>query len=345
MVRELLVPPIPWGMGEVGAKRVLAKASVGFVARQITTAAAGADLIHSVAIGLHAFAAQKIAEQRGIPHFVQLIGGDVTCLDQSVARSLSFRTPTKKITGFIANSRSLAETFGQVTGLELPIETIYRGVDPTVFQPALPNYDSQARPDCTFLYLGGYVRQQFDRQGDDQKGADVLLRAWQRVEREAQVPVTLLVGGPNIDPEGFNRFRFALKHPDRVACLGALGAHEVPALFQRIDVLVLPSRKEGLPNVCLEAMASGVAVVATAVGGVSEVLRAGTDGVLVSPEDPDALAEAMLDLVREPGLRKQMGVSARAIIERRFDSRKYGSQLLETYRRGCEKHEADNGTY
>ncbi len=121
MVRELLVPPIPWGMGDVGVQRVLARASVAFVARQITTAATGTDLIHSVAIGQHAFAAQEVAEQRGIPHFVQLIGGDVTCLDQSVARSLSFRMRTRKITGFIANSRSLAETFEQVTGLELPI--------------------------------------------------------------------------------------------------------------------------------------------------------------------------------------------------------------------------------
>jgi glycosyltransferase involved in cell wall biosynthesis len=337
MVRELLVPPIPWWIGKVGIKQMLERLSGAFLARQIATAAKGADLIHSVAIGPHAFAAQNVAEQRGIPHFVQLIGGDVTCLDQSVARSVSFQTHAKKITGFISNSRSLAKTLEHVTGLSLPIETIYRGVDTTVFQEARADQKSSRRPDCTFLYLGGYVGRQFDRQGSDQKGADVLLRAWLQVERKMKVPATLLVGGPNIDTEGFRRFRSSLAHPDRVACLGALAAKEIPKLLQGIDVLVLPSRKEGMPNVCLEAMASGVPIVAAAVGGVSELIRAGTDGVLVSPEDSDQLADAMLDLIRSPDLRKQMGIYARATIEESFDSRKYGNQLMECYWRGLEK--------
>lgn len=335
MVRELLVPPISWGADQWWLNQLLVKASIAFVGRQIAKAAIGTDLIHSVAIGQHSFAAQNVADRKRIPHFVQLIGGDVTCLDQRLARSLSFRTWVRKITGFIANSRSLADTFEQVTDLSLPIKTIYRGVDPTVFQPALPNHYSRTRPECTFLYLGGYVRQQFDRRGDDQKGADVLLRAWQRVEKEASAPATLLVGGPNIDPEGFKRFRIALKYPDRVACLGALAAHEIPELLQRVDVLVLPSRKEGLPNVCLEAMASGVAVVATAVGGLSEVIRSGIDGVLVPSEDPEELAEAMLDLIREPELRKKMGVSGRTRILKEFDSRLCGQSLMAFYQKVC----------
>jgi glycosyltransferase involved in cell wall biosynthesis len=86
---------------------------------------------------------------------------------------------------------------------------------------------------------------------------------------------------------------------------------DVAELLSCLDAFVLPSLYEGLPNVVLEAMACGKPVVATAVDGTPEAVKDGVTGLLVPPRDPGALAEAILRLARNPGLRRSMGAAAR----------------------------------
>lgn len=337
-VTELLVPFFPLKLcsgilGQFRLKRVIDAASIFFVERQIQKYVIGKDLIHSVAIGLHSFASQRVASGRGIPCVVQLIGGDVTCLDSTVAMSESFQSWVKNVSQFIANSRSLADSFEHVTEFKPKIEVIYRGVDPNVFFPGASSARKEPSLICTFLYLGGHVYKQFDQRGVDQKGADVLLRAWQKVENDSSSSLKLIVGGPMIEQEGFKFFQDSLIYPDRVECLGSLAAHEISHLLQRVDVLIIPSRKEGMPNVCLEAMASGVPVVAASVGGLPEVISSGIDGVLVPPEEPVTLASAISYLGRDPAIRRRMGELAREKIELTFDSSNYSSDLMSTYMR------------
>jgi glycosyltransferase involved in cell wall biosynthesis len=76
-----------------------------------------------------------------------------------------------------------------------------------------------------------------------------------------------------------------------VAFLGTV--RNMPALYARIDVLVIPSHSEGLPNVLLEAIGAGVPVVATSVGAIPEVLTDDRVGIIVPPGDPRAIAEAI----------------------------------------------------
>jgi len=78
-----------------------------------------------------------------------------------------------------------------------------------------------------------------------------------------------------------------------VFLLGARPHEEIPLWMNACDVLCLPSLSEGLPNVALEAMACGLPVVASRVGGVPEVVRDGVNGFLVPPSDPGALADAL----------------------------------------------------
>jgi glycosyltransferase involved in cell wall biosynthesis len=77
------------------------------------------------------------------------------------------------------------------------------------------------------------------------------------------------------------------------------------------DLLVLPTRREGLPNVVLEAAAMGVPSVTTTATGAIDSVADGETGILVPPDDPHALAAAISALLKDPGLRRQMGESAR----------------------------------
>ncbi|MCW2946550.1 MAG: hypothetical protein JWR24_3267 [Actinoallomurus sp.] len=93
---------------------------------------------------------------------------------------------------------------------------------------------------------------------------------------------------------------------------------DIPALLRRLAVFCLPSRREALPLTLLEAMAHGLPCVTTQVGDIPEAV--GDAAVLVSPDDPVALADALERLLTDPGRRRRLGARARAVAVRRFDA-------------------------
>ncbi len=93
---------------------------------------------------------------------------------------------------------------------------------------------------------------------------------------------------------------------------------DTPAWFSIFDIFVLPSKCEGLPNVLIEAMAMGKAIVATDVGAVSEVVEHGVTGILVPGGDARALASAILELLSDEAMRIQLGRAARIEAARKF---------------------------
>jgi glycosyltransferase involved in cell wall biosynthesis len=93
---------------------------------------------------------------------------------------------------------------------------------------------------------------------------------------------------------------------------------DIQNVFQAMDLLVLPSHTEGLPNVVLEAFAFGKPVIATSVGGVPEIVKNGQNGVLVPPSEPGVLAEAIVRCVTEPPLRETYGRAAKSTVRSRF---------------------------
>jgi glycosyltransferase involved in cell wall biosynthesis len=105
---------------------------------------------------------------------------------------------------------------------------------------------------------------------------------------------------------------------DRVVFLGRRS--DVPRLLASCDVFVLPSLWEGLPLAALEAMAAGVPVVATAIGGTDEAVLDGTSGLLVPPADSATLAAAIRRVLDEPALAKRLGEAGRARVRERFSA-------------------------
>jgi glycosyltransferase involved in cell wall biosynthesis len=128
--------------------------------------------------------------------------------------------------------------------------------------------------------------------------------------------VDFLVVGAGPEREALVQLADAVGIADRVRWLGL--RHDVPALLAAVDVMVLASRFEGLPNVVIEAMAAGAAVVATDVGGCGELVEPGREGTLVVPERPDAIATAVSALLADEDGRRTMVRAARARVEREF---------------------------
>lgn len=100
--------------------------------------------------------------------------------------------------------------------------------------------------------------------------------------------------------------------------IGSDQRNELVELYQKASLFVLPSHHEGMPTVLLEAMASGLPVVSTAVGGAREVVVDGENGLLVPPRAPEELAEALLALLENVTLRQRLGQNARATIEQHY---------------------------
>ena len=140
------------------------------------------------------------------------------------------------------------------------------------------------------------------------KGLDILLMAL-RILKDGGLEIPLVLCGQDDSGGGLRRFAARLGVP--VLDLGVLAPGRVAPLMSRADLLVLPSRRDSLGGVVLEAMAAGTPVVASRVGGIPELVRHGREGLLVRPKDPDALARALRRLWKDAGLRRRMSAAAR----------------------------------
>jgi 2-deoxystreptamine N-acetyl-D-glucosaminyltransferase/2-deoxystreptamine glucosyltransferase len=140
-----------------------------------------------------------------------------------------------------------------------------------------------------------------------QKRADRLVEAFGRMRETA----SLVLVGDGPDRSLVQRLVAASPARDRITEVGFVDHSVVPAVLASLDVLVLPSQYEEMGSVLTEAMAAGLPVVASDVGGIPEVVRDGVTGLLVPPEDVEALATALDRLVADPALRGRLAAGAR----------------------------------
>ncbi|MBU6398935.1 MAG: glycosyltransferase family 4 protein [Verrucomicrobia bacterium] len=179
-------------------------------------------------------------------------------------------------------------------------------VDTDWFEP--PVGESAPVP-FTLVTVGRLVRQ---------KRLDRFLAILARLRTEAGLEVRGLIAGPgcqdeDLRPELESQARRLGLLPGFVEFRG--GVSDIRAVYQQAAVCILTSDFEGTPNVLLEAMASGLPVVATRVGGVPEIVQDGETGLLVEPDDLDKQVAAVAALVRNPERRARLGSRGRAYVE------------------------------
>lgn len=150
------------------------------------------------------------------------------------------------------------------------------------------------------------------------KNIDALVRAMPPViEQIPQFRLRIVGGGPC--RPALEALSAELRLQDYVAFTGE--ANNVPQQLQQASMFVLPSLSEGVSLSLLEAMATGLPVVATGVGGNVEVVQDGETGFLVPPQEPASLAQAIIRLAADPELSRRMGAAGRRRIEATFDVR------------------------
>lgn len=167
----------------------------------------------------------------------------------------------------------------------------------------------------------------------DDKGVRVLVAAHQMLVRRGR-PIRLLLAG---EPDPANPTSIPpaeLAAWSRLPQLQWLGhVDDIPGLWARAHIAVLPSRREGLPQSLLEAAGHGRPIVSTDVPGCREIALDRVNALLVAPDDPAGLAEAIDRLADDADLRRRFGAAGRALVEERFSNALVSSKILALYDR------------
>jgi glycosyltransferase involved in cell wall biosynthesis len=191
------------------------------------------------------------------------------------------------------------------------VQVIHCGVDPGTFRPAERGGAGPLR-----IVSVGTLH--------EVKGQAYLVEACRRLaERGVDFTCRFIGEGPDRDALAARIERHGLA--DRVELVGRMTSDGVAAELAAADVLVAPSvptrggKREGIPVVLMEAMATGLPVIASRLSGIPELVTDGVDGLLVPPGDDAALAEALARLAADPDLRRRLGEAGRATVVRDFD--------------------------
>lgn len=233
------------------------------------------------------------------------------------------------VTKYIALSQDLAQYLRDAVGVGARrLERIYNGVDAEKFHPAAAR---QPIDGCPFTepdhWLIGTVGR-MQRVKDQPMLARAFVRALE-VAPELKMRLRLVLVGDGPLREEVERILAAGGVAD---CAWLAGErNDVPALLRGLDCFVLPSQSEGISNVILEAMASGLPVIATAVGGNGELVVDGQTGLLTPAHDAEALAQRIVELARAPARAREMGRAGRRVIEERFSLDAMVRRYLNVY--------------
>jgi glycosyltransferase involved in cell wall biosynthesis len=210
------------------------------------------------------------------------------------------------------------------------IRIVRNGIDLRPFARAIPSPADAVQPDRD-LVIGLVGRLAWE------KGVDVFLAAAARIASEFSKARFVVVGdGPDRSTLESQVDELGLR--ERVMLAGR--RDDMAAVYASFDVMVSSSRQEGLPMAILEGMASGLPLVASAVGDVPTVVRDGVTGVLVPPDDVERLAWAMLELLRDAALRARLGAAARQLIADEYSAERMAADYLRVYDEAIEQEQA-----
>ncbi|MGH3051769.1 MAG: glycosyltransferase [Gaiellaceae bacterium] len=285
-------------------------------------AADGVDHVHCHFSSHPAAAGYVIHRLTGIPFSFTAHGFDLHVDRHMLCEKLGAASFVVPISQY--NRELIIEECGERALDKLVV--IHSGVDTDFFRPTEPAHEE--RP-FAILCVGTL---------HEVKGQRYLIEACRLLAEEGVDFVCRLVGEGR-DRKALSRQITEAGLGGRVVLLGKRTRVEVADLLGGSHVLVAPSvhtrsgKREGIPVVLMEAMSSGVPVVASGISGIPELVEDHVTGLLVPPHDPRALARAMRCLHDDPSLRRELALSGREKVVRQFDVRQSAAELVRQFRR------------
>lgn len=237
-----------------------------------------------------------------------------------------------RISGYIAVSREVKQALvTEIGSIGDKVTVIFNSVD-------IRRYHPDADKKVIREQLG------FDKQAriisvvatfKEQKGHRFLIDAASKLVERYPDLLILFIGDGGLRGD-LKRQTEERKLVNHVQFLGT--RQDIPDLLAASDLFVLPSLWEGLPMALVEAMASGLPIVATDVSGSRQAIQSGKTGILVPPGDADELVEAITNLLTNPDIGSKMGVAARLSAEKEFSSRKQALDHIALYQQSFDQN-------
>jgi glycosyltransferase involved in cell wall biosynthesis len=207
------------------------------------------------------------------------------------------------------------------------IVTVLNGIDTSRFNPDIDTGKirekySFGQEDKIILFVGRIIKE---------KGVQNIISALPLIRKQFEDVKLLIVGDGNYLPEVRNLVKGS-KCSSSITVTGRVDADDIPFLYNLADVFVSPTlRVEGLPYNLLEAMSTARPVVASDMGGISDLINTGEDGILIPAGNINSLAAEVTKLLEDPGKAAKLGKKARVKINKKFSTEKMTDETLAIY--------------
>jgi glycosyltransferase involved in cell wall biosynthesis len=272
------------------------------------------NLIHAHWLLPNGYIAMQLARRYKIPFVVSLHGSDITIAERPLFRRFA-RSVLKEAAWITACSEDLRVRAVGLGCDPKKIETIPYGVDPLLFQPDASRMSKLRRMmksnikggDKIVLAVGRLV---------EKKGFIHLIEAMSKI-LQSRRDVLLIIAGDGDLKDSLQKRARELGIMKNVHFAGNIERDELPIYFSGCDILAVPSVRDkkgnvdGLPNVLMEGLSSGRAVIASDIAGIPNVITDGINGLLVEPGNSSGIAEAIEKLIDDGPLRRRLGAEAR----------------------------------
>lgn len=261
------------------------------------------------------------------PYIVSLRGSDVPGYDPfnkkltTMHRLLMPATKRiwRKASSVVALSNGLRE-IAMRTAPTIDMKVVSNGMNIEKFTPGRPRIRESAGDPLRLLTVTRLL---------ERKGVHHLLEA---IAKPTRLNVTLRIVGSGSYEDHLRMKTEELGLTEHVTFDGFVNTDKLPALYREADVFALPSQTESFGLVFAEAMACGLPIVATTVGGIPELITSGKEGILVNPDEPGLVRAAIEQMLSDDTARIEMGKAGRQRIEDRYTWSRIADQYLEIYK-------------
>lgn len=285
------------------------------------------DIFYSIGLGSAPLAAY-LAKTCYKKHVSQTIGSDLLIYLPKKEKFFGLWKWTQNTNEVLCNSLSLQEFLNHKYP-NMKSRVAYRGTDLSKFSSDKKSNNNNNS--VNMLFLGGFSNRSGSNMGSNLKGGETLKEVIQLLDEHENLDVVFRIGGPESTSSSLYSWREKLKYPERAELLGTLKPDEIPGLMQKSDVVLIPSLSEGLPNVGVEAIASGCLLIGSNVGGIPEIITNNVSGLLLEPDDILEWKSALEDVIINFDKYLPMIEFSVAKAREDFDANNYPKKLYEMF--------------